>query len=182
MVSFRKVRMKCFKRKPRKVQNAIKREYFSRLLLDLKVDLDLTDEEFHNLCVILAERCPFDIFNGGKIDNLQDYVTHLECRSPKKVLGKSKQLSISIDRIQKESSFPFNLNELFIEYSNFKVSFLNKETKVRESEVLSASFDYWPEIGNNKQTYLNEDELETFEYWFLWLLESSNLELSIFFL
>jgi hypothetical protein len=47
---------------------------------------------------------------------------------------------------------------------------------------LSASFDYWPEIGNNKQTYLNEDELETFEYWFLWLLESSNLELSIFFL
>lgn len=179
MVSLRKFRMKCFKRKPLEIQNAIKSDYYSRLLLDVKVDLDLNDEEFHNLCGILAERCPFDIFNGGKIDNLSDYVVNLDCRFPQKALEKSRQLSISIDRVQKESSFPFNLNELFIEYANFKVSFLNKDTKVCESEVLFAPFDYLPEYMC-KQTYIDEEDLDTFEYWLSSVVESSILEFSIF--
>lgn len=156
--------MKCFGRKAPGVQKEIKRDYFSRLLLDLKVSLDLNDEEFHNLCGILVDQCPMNIFQGGKIDNLGDYVIHLECRSPKKVLAKALPLSITIDRVQKESSFPFNLNELFIEYADFKVSFLNKETHVQESEILSVSFDYWPNL-KEKQTYLDENELEEFEYW-----------------
>ena len=172
MVSLRNVRMKCFKRKPLEIQTAIKREYFSHLLLDLKVYLDFSDEEFHNLCAVLAGDCPLDIFNGGKIDNLSDYVIKLNCRFPKKVFEKSRQLSITIDRIQKESSFPFNLNEFFIEYADFRVSFLNKDTNVCESEVLTASFDYFPEPTSD-QVYLDEEELETFEYWFLFAIGES---------
>ena len=104
-----------------------------------------------------------DIFNGGKIDNLSDYVIKLNCRFPKKAFEKSRQLSITIDRIQKESSFPFNLNEFFIEYADFRVSFLNKDTNVCESEVLTASFDYFPE-PTSEQVYLDEEEFETCEY------------------
>ena len=163
MVSIRNVRMKCFKRKPLELQTAIKVDCFSHLLLDLKVYLDFSDEEFHNLCAVLAADCPLDIFNGGKIDNLSDYVITFNCRFPKKVFEKSRQLSITIDRIQKESSFPFNLNELFIEYADFRVSFLNKDTNVCESEVLTVSFDYFPE-STSDQVYLDEEELETFEY------------------
>ena len=177
MVSLRNVRMKCFKRKPLEIQNAIKSDYYSRLLLDVKVDLDLNDEEFHNLCGILAERCPLDIFNGGKIDNLSDYVVNLDCRFPQKALERSRRLSISIDRVQKESSFPFNLNELFIEYADFNVSFLNKDTKVCESEVVFASFDYIPE--HMCQAYIGEEDLDTFEYWLSFVLESPRLGFSI---
>ena len=163
MVSLRNVRMKCFRRKPQRVQTAIKRDYFSRLLSDLKVYLDLTTEEMHNLCEVLATQCPMNIFQGGEIGNLGDYVENLKCRSPKKVLEKSKSLLISICRVQKESSFPFNLNELFVEYADYKISYLNRDTNVRESETLSAFLDYWPE-PDSKQTYIDEEDLDSFEY------------------
>ena len=179
MVSLRKVRMKCLGRKHPEVRMGIKREYFSHLLLDLKVYLDLNDEEFHNLCQIFAERCPINIFQGGQIDNIRDYVIHLQCRSPRKVIAKSIPLSVNISRVQKEASFPFNLNELFVEFADFKVTFLNKETNSSESEVLFASFDYLPETDDNKH-YLAEDELEDFEYWLLEILEGSYRTLHFF--
>ena len=163
MVSLRNVRMKCFRRKPQRVQTAIKRDYFSRLLSDLKVYLDLTTEEMHNLCEVLATQCPMNIFQGGEIGNLGDYVENLKCRSPKKVLEKSKPLLISICRVQKESSFPFNLNELFVEYADYKISYLNRDTNVRESETLSAFLDYWPE-PDSAQSYIDEEDLDSFEY------------------
>ena len=50
-----------------------------------------------------------------------------------------------------------------VEYAEFKVSFLNKDTKVCESEVLFAPFDYLPEYMC-KQTYIEEEDLDTFEY------------------
>ena len=181
MVSLRNVRMKSFRRKPLKVQNVVKRDYFSRLLCDLKVYLDLSDDEMHELCKVLASRCPINIFQGGDINNLSDYVADLKCRFPKKVVEKSRPLLISINRVQKESSFPFNLNELFVEYADYKISFLNKETKTCESEVLSAFFDYWPD-SEGEQSYLSEEDLETFEYWFLEILESSYLDSLFFYL
>jgi hypothetical protein len=104
-----------------------------------------------------------NIFQGGEIGNLGDYVRNLKCRSPKKVLEKSKPLLISICRVQKESSFPFNLNELFVEYADYKISYLNRDTNVRESETLSAFLDYWPE-PDSKQTYIDEEDLDSFEY------------------
>ena len=164
MVSLRNFRMKCFKRKPQDVQKEIKKEYFLHLLTDLKVFLDLNDEEFHKLCQVFADLSTMNIFQGGVIDNLSDYVIRVPCRSSKKVLAKARPLSITINRVQKESSFPFNLNELFIEYADYTVDYHNKETNVHESEVLSASFDYWPGPAD-KHHYLGEDELEDFEYW-----------------
>jgi hypothetical protein len=161
MVNLRKFRMRLFEGKSLKEKMAVKIDFYSRLLNDLQADLNLTDSEFHSLCEVLADKCSLDIFQGGKIDNLELYATLLKCCYPSKVIERSKNLSISITRVKKQLIFPLNISELFINQAEFKVEIHRlKPNMVLTNEVLSVFYEYWPPC--DKPHYFDDEELEMY--------------------
>lgn len=181
MVNLRKFRMRLFEGKSLKEKMAVKIDFYSRLLNDLQADLNLTDSEFHSLCEVLADKCSLDIFQGGKIDNLELYATLLKCCYPSKVIERSKNLSISITRVKKQLIFPLNISELFINQAEFKVEIHRlKPNMVLTNEVLSVFYEYWPPC--DKPHYFDDEELEMYWLWIysLKLMEELDIAPSFF--
>ena len=181
MVNLRKLRMRLFESKSLKEKMAVKVDFYSRLLNDLQTDLNLTDSEFHNLCEVFADKCSLNIFQGGKIDNLELYATLIKSSYPSKVIEESKNLSISITRVKKQSVFPFNIPELFINEAEFKVEILRLKPKmVLTNEVLTVFYDYWPPC--EKQQYFDDEDLEMYWLWIysLKLMEELDIAPSFF--
>ena len=181
MVNLRKFRMRLFEGKSLKEKMAVKIDFYSRLLNDLQADLNLTDSEFHSLCEVLADKCSLNIFQGGKIDNLELYATLLKCSYPSKVIEKSKNLSINITRVKNQSIFPLNIPELFINQAEFKVEILRLKPKmVLTNEVLTVFYDYWPPC--EKQQYFDDEDLEMYWLWIysLKLMEELDIAPSFF--
>jgi len=181
MVNLRKLRMRLFESKSLKEKMAVKVDFYSRLLNDLQTDLNLTDSEFHNLCEVFADKCSLNIFQGGKIDNLELYATLIKSSYPSKVIEESKNLSISITRVKKQSVFPFNIPELFINEAEFRVEILRLKPKmVLTNEVLTVFYDYWPPC--EKQQYFDDEDLEMYWLWIysLKLMEELDIAPSFF--
>lgn len=181
MVNLRKLRMRLFESKSLKEKMAVKVDFYSRLLNDLQTDLNLTDSEFHNLCEVFADKCSLNIFQGGKIDNLELYATLIKSSYPSKVIEKSKNLSISITRVKNQSIFPLNIPELFINQAEFKVEILRLKPKmVLTNEVLTVFYDYWPPC--EKQQYFDDEDLEMYWLWIysLKLMEELDIAPSFF--